>query len=183
MQMLQERAQCGSHPLFQDPNDAVLSLIVNHSSFGQNGVVRECLENHELLPWPKNGGDPPWKYIFYNGERVSQIQAKNLNLIGPLPQSFNQLTIIASTCSCDVIFLIIAVGVSILPLAFILLDNRGERRLRGMAAPPTRYTKQETPSKQKSDLDGIIKCKKPNQTFMASNLTWRLEVQFVCGHN
>ncbi|XP_015951388.1 LOW QUALITY PROTEIN: receptor-like kinase TMK3 [Arachis duranensis] len=59
---------------------------------------RNGLKNPELLPWPEDGGDPcgnpPWKYIFCNGKRVSQIQAKNLNLIGPLPQSFNQLTML-----------------------------------------------------------------------------------------
>ncbi|MED6172822.1 hypothetical protein PIB30_053526 [Stylosanthes scabra] len=59
---------------------------------------RSGLKNPDLLPWPENGGDPcgnpPWKFIFCNGKRVSQIQAKNLNLIGPLPESFNQLTML-----------------------------------------------------------------------------------------
>ena len=70
-----------------DPSDA---KILNQ--------FRKGLKNPELLPWPEEGGDPcgnpPWKYIFCNGKRVSQIQAKNLSLIGPLPQNFNQLTML-----------------------------------------------------------------------------------------
>ncbi|KAI4348885.1 hypothetical protein L6164_009551 [Bauhinia variegata] len=57
---------------------------------------RKGLSNPELLPWPDTGGDPcgkpNWQYIFCKGNRVSQIQAKNLNLKGRLPQNFNQLS-------------------------------------------------------------------------------------------
>ncbi|KAJ1379065.1 Protein kinase domain [Sesbania bispinosa] len=68
-----------------DPNDL---KILNQ--------FRKGLDNPELLPWPEEGGDPcgipGWKYIFCDGDRVSQIQTKNLNLSGPLPQNLNQLT-------------------------------------------------------------------------------------------
>ncbi|XP_014495842.1 receptor protein kinase TMK1 [Vigna radiata var. radiata] len=55
---------------------------------------RKGLDNPELLPWPDSGDDPcGWKYIFCdNKNRVNQIQAKGLNLSGPLPQNLNQLT-------------------------------------------------------------------------------------------
>ncbi|TKY53157.1 Receptor kinase TMK3 [Spatholobus suberectus] len=70
-----------------DPNDV---KILN--SF------RRGLKNPELLPWPEEGGDPcgnpPWKYIFCNGNRVSQIQTKNLGLVGPLPPNLNQLSML-----------------------------------------------------------------------------------------
>lgn len=71
-----------------DPNDV---KILNQ--------FRKGLQNPELLPWPEEeGGDPcgnpQWKYIYCNGNRVSQIQTKNLNLIGPLPQNLNQLTML-----------------------------------------------------------------------------------------
>ncbi|XP_061362937.1 receptor protein kinase TMK1-like [Gastrolobium bilobum] len=61
---------------------------------------RKGLKNPELLQWPEEeeGGDPcgnpPWKYIYCNGNRISQIQAKNLNLVGSLPQNMNQLTML-----------------------------------------------------------------------------------------
>ncbi|KAK7278736.1 hypothetical protein RJT34_23772 [Clitoria ternatea] len=70
-----------------DPNDV---KVLNQ--------FRKGLKNPEALPWPEHGGDPcgnpPWKFIFCNGNRVSQIQAKNLSLIGPLPRNFNQLTML-----------------------------------------------------------------------------------------
>ncbi|GAU17507.1 hypothetical protein TSUD_340510 [Trifolium subterraneum] len=54
------------------------------------------LDNPELLQWPKNNNDPcgppSWKFIFCDGDRVTQIQTKNLNLSGTLPQNLNQLT-------------------------------------------------------------------------------------------
>ncbi|BAT85932.1 hypothetical protein LR48_Vigan03g249000 [Vigna angularis] len=55
---------------------------------------RKGLDDPELLPWPDTGDDPcGWKYIFCdNKNRVNQIQAKGLNLSGPLPQNLNQLT-------------------------------------------------------------------------------------------
>ncbi|XP_020239099.1 receptor protein kinase TMK1-like [Cajanus cajan] len=74
-----------------DPNDVKIL----------NGF-RRGLKNPELLPWPQEGGDPcgngngnaPWKYIFCNGNRVSQIQTKNLGLVGPLPPNLNELTML-----------------------------------------------------------------------------------------
>ncbi|KAL5081964.1 hypothetical protein RYX36_010385 [Vicia faba] len=58
---------------------------------------RKGLENPELLKWPEKGnndpcGPPSWPYVFCSEDRVTQIQAKNLGLIGTLPQNFNQLT-------------------------------------------------------------------------------------------
>ncbi|KAI4300555.1 hypothetical protein L6164_033922 [Bauhinia variegata] len=57
---------------------------------------RKGLNNPELLPWPDAGGDPcgnpNWQYIYCKGNRVTQIQAKDLNLSGPLPQNMNQLS-------------------------------------------------------------------------------------------
>ncbi|KAL2323002.1 hypothetical protein Fmac_027381 [Flemingia macrophylla] len=58
---------------------------------------RRGLKNPELLPWPQQGGDPcgnAWKYIFCSGNRVSQIQTKNLGLVGPLPPNLNQLSML-----------------------------------------------------------------------------------------
>ncbi|KAK7337314.1 hypothetical protein VNO77_17880 [Canavalia gladiata] len=54
---------------------------------------KKGLDNPELLPWPDNGGNPcSWKYIYCDSNgRVNQIQAKDLNLSGPLPQNLNQL--------------------------------------------------------------------------------------------
>ncbi|KAL9319341.1 hypothetical protein ACSQ67_015858 [Phaseolus vulgaris] len=70
-----------------DPNDV-----------GILNSFRRGLKNKELLPWPEEGGDPcgnpPWKYIFCNGNRVSQIQTKNLGLVGPLPSNFNKLSML-----------------------------------------------------------------------------------------
>ncbi|XP_057457450.1 receptor protein kinase TMK1-like [Lotus japonicus] len=57
---------------------------------------RKGLENPELLKWPDKGDDPcgppTWPYVFCSGDRVNQIQAKNLGLRGSLPQNFNQLS-------------------------------------------------------------------------------------------
>ncbi|KAK3205609.1 hypothetical protein Dsin_019655 [Dipteronia sinensis] len=67
-----------------DPND--LKILMDF----KNG-----LENPELLKWPDHGDDDPcgskWQYVFCSGDRVTQLQAKNLGLKGPLPQNFNQL--------------------------------------------------------------------------------------------
>ncbi|KAL1362688.1 hypothetical protein HN51_010911 [Arachis hypogaea] len=69
-----------------DPNDL---KILND--------FRKGLQNPELLKWPENGvgdpcGNPPWPYVYCNGDRVTQIQSKNLGLKGSLPQNLNQLT-------------------------------------------------------------------------------------------
>ncbi|CAK8544147.1 unnamed protein product [Lathyrus sativus] len=59
---------------------------------------RNNLDNPELLQWPKQSPDndpcstPSWKFIFCQNDRVTQIQTKNLNLSGTLPQNLNELT-------------------------------------------------------------------------------------------
>ncbi|KAL0333530.1 UNVERIFIED_CONTAM: Receptor protein kinase TMK1 [Sesamum angustifolium] len=59
---------------------------------------KEGLKNGELLNWPDNGADPcgppSWPHIFCSGNRVSQIQVRGLGLKGPLPQNFNQLSML-----------------------------------------------------------------------------------------
>ncbi|TKY61923.1 Receptor kinase TMK3 [Spatholobus suberectus] len=73
------------HPSAADPNDAKILR-----------QFRNGLDNPELLPWPDTGDDPcGWKYIFCDSSnRVNQIQAKGLNLSGPLPQNLNQLAML-----------------------------------------------------------------------------------------
>ncbi|TXG73534.1 hypothetical protein EZV62_002113 [Acer yangbiense] len=67
-----------------DPND--LKILMD---------FKDGLENPELLKWPDHGDNDPcgsnWQYVFCSGGRVTQLQAKNLGLKGPLPQNFNQL--------------------------------------------------------------------------------------------
>jgi Leucine-rich repeat (LRR) protein len=57
---------------------------------------KKGLKNPELLKWPDNGddpcGNPSWNYVYCSKGRVTQIQAKNLGLIGSLPSNFNQLS-------------------------------------------------------------------------------------------
>ncbi|KAI4322473.1 hypothetical protein L6164_022165 [Bauhinia variegata] len=67
-----------------DPNDV---KILND--------FRRGLDNPDVLQWPENDdpcGNPKWPYVFCNGDRVSQIQTKNLSLKGSLPPNFNQLS-------------------------------------------------------------------------------------------
>lgn len=67
-----------------DPNDY---LILDQ--------FRKGLENPELLNWPASGNDPcgppAWDHVLCIGDRVTQIQVKNMGLKGPLPRNFNQL--------------------------------------------------------------------------------------------
>ncbi|ONK57514.1 uncharacterized protein A4U43_C09F1280 [Asparagus officinalis] len=62
--------------------------------------LRKGLENPELLNWPENGDDPCgpplWPHVYCSGSRVSQIQVQNLGLTGPLPQSFNKLSMLSN---------------------------------------------------------------------------------------
>ncbi|XP_068662428.1 receptor protein kinase TMK1-like [Aristolochia californica] len=55
---------------------------------------RKGLKNPELLEWGDNDpcGPPAWRYVFCENNRVTQLQVKNLGLIGPLPQNFNKLS-------------------------------------------------------------------------------------------
>lgn len=59
---------------------------------------RKGLENSELLKWPDDGDDPCgpplWPHVFCSGDRVTQIQVEGLGLKGPLPQNFNQLSML-----------------------------------------------------------------------------------------
>ncbi|XP_057953199.1 receptor protein kinase TMK1-like [Malania oleifera] len=61
---------------------------------------RKGFENPELLKWPAGGDDPcgppSWPHVFCSGERVSQIQVQGLGLKGPLPQNFNQLSMLSN---------------------------------------------------------------------------------------
>ncbi|PON97426.1 Mitogen-activated protein kinase kinase kinase [Trema orientale] len=69
-----------------DPNDLA---ILNQ--------FRKGLENPELLKWPENDdpcGPPEWDHVYCEGTRVTQIQVQNLGLKGPLPQNFNQLSML-----------------------------------------------------------------------------------------
>ncbi|XP_068659070.1 receptor protein kinase TMK1-like [Aristolochia californica] len=56
---------------------------------------RKGLKNSEALEWGDNHdpcGPPAWRYVFCENNRVTQLQVKNLGLIGPLPQNFNKLS-------------------------------------------------------------------------------------------
>lgn len=58
---------------------------------------RKGLENPELLKWPEIGdpcGPPRWDHVFCEDNRVTQIQVQELGLKGPLPQNFNQLSML-----------------------------------------------------------------------------------------
>ncbi|KAL5545723.1 hypothetical protein UlMin_005410 [Ulmus minor] len=69
-----------------DPNDLA---IINQ--------FRKGLENPELLKWPENDdpcGPPKWEHVFCEENRVTQLQFQNLGLKGPLPESFNQLSML-----------------------------------------------------------------------------------------
>ncbi|RZC25797.1 receptor protein kinase TMK1-like [Glycine soja] len=77
------------------------TLVVSETDSNDVKILnsfKRGLNNSELLPWPEEGGDPcgspPWKYIFCNGNRVAQIQTKNLGLVGPLPPNLNELTML-----------------------------------------------------------------------------------------
>ncbi|KAL9230596.1 hypothetical protein vseg_005929 [Gypsophila vaccaria] len=69
---------------------------------GDAAVLREFangIQNKKLLNWPDGGegdsSDPcgdHWDYVYCDSQgRVTQIQAKNLGLIGTLPKDFNKL--------------------------------------------------------------------------------------------
>ncbi|CAN1251854.1 Receptor-like kinase TMK3 [Linum perenne] len=59
---------------------------------------KKGLKNPELLRWPDDGGGgdpcgpPLWPHVYCSGERVTQIQVKNMGLAGSLPENFNRLT-------------------------------------------------------------------------------------------
>ncbi|XP_065027281.1 receptor protein kinase TMK1-like [Musa acuminata AAA Group] len=61
---------------------------------------RKGMTNAELLKWPDDNedpcGPPRWPYVFCSGSRVTQIQAKNLGLVGTLPPDFNKLSMLAN---------------------------------------------------------------------------------------
>ncbi|KAK7371200.1 hypothetical protein VNO78_36768 [Psophocarpus tetragonolobus] len=78
--------------------------LINTMSYGATNPndakvlndFRKGLDNPELLKWPEDGDDPcgppSWPFVYCTGDRVNQIQAKNLGLRGSLPQNFNQLS-------------------------------------------------------------------------------------------
>ncbi|WOK96466.1 receptor protein kinase TMK1 [Canna indica] len=61
---------------------------------------RKGLTNAELLKWPSDNqdpcGPPLWPYVFCSGSRVTQIQAKNLGLVGTLPPNFAKLSMLVN---------------------------------------------------------------------------------------
>ncbi|KAG7028153.1 Receptor-like kinase TMK3, partial [Cucurbita argyrosperma subsp. argyrosperma] len=60
---------------------------------------RKGLQNPELLKWPRNDNDPcgnKWPSVFCKDTRVSQIQVQGMGLKGPLPQSFNRLSMLSN---------------------------------------------------------------------------------------
>ncbi|XP_020203150.1 receptor-like kinase TMK3 [Cajanus cajan] len=78
-----------------------LIITMSYGATNTNDVkvlndFRKGLENPELLKWPEEGDDPCgpplWPHVYCSGDRVNQIQAKNLGLRGSLPQNFNQLS-------------------------------------------------------------------------------------------
>ncbi|XP_015898852.3 receptor protein kinase TMK1 [Ziziphus jujuba] len=85
---------------------AILSVVpVVFSAADPNDLdilnqFRKGLENPELLDWPENDdnpcGPPSWKHVYCAGNRVSQIQVQNMGLKGPLPQSFNKLSMLSN---------------------------------------------------------------------------------------
>ncbi|CAA7396849.1 unnamed protein product [Spirodela intermedia] len=79
----------------------LVSVAVGNTDPGDFAVLdafRKGLDNPELLNWPDAGDEDPcgsrWPHVFCSGNRVSQIQVANLGLKGPLPQSFNQLSVL-----------------------------------------------------------------------------------------
>ncbi|KAK1398632.1 hypothetical protein POM88_008495 [Heracleum sosnowskyi] len=69
--------------------------VTHPGDFAILDEFRNGLENSELLEWPEKGDDPCgppfWPHVFCSDGRVTQIQAKNMGLKGPLPQNFNKL--------------------------------------------------------------------------------------------
>lgn len=78
-----------------------LIITMSYGATNPNDVkvlndFRKGLENPELLKWPEEGDDPCgpplWPFVYCSGDRVTQIQAKDLGLRGTLPHNFNQLS-------------------------------------------------------------------------------------------
>ncbi|CAL9761371.1 unnamed protein product [Musa acuminata subsp. burmannicoides] len=79
---------------------SVAFATTNHGDFAVLDEFRKGLTNAELLNWPTNNedpcGPPLWPYVVCSGSRVTQIQAKNLGLIGTLPPGFNNLSMLVN---------------------------------------------------------------------------------------
>ncbi|RWW58080.1 hypothetical protein BHE74_00035128 [Ensete ventricosum] len=79
---------------------SVAFATTNHGDYAVLVEIRKGLSNAELLKWPTNNEDPcgapHWPYVFCSGSRVTQIQAKNLGLIGTLPPGFNNLSMLVN---------------------------------------------------------------------------------------
>lgn len=79
---------------------SVVLSVTDPSDLSIINQFREGLENSELLKWPENGDDPcgtpRWPHIVCDGNRVTQIQVQGMNLEGPLPKNFNQLSMLTN---------------------------------------------------------------------------------------
>ncbi|GER41847.1 protein kinase [Striga asiatica] len=77
-----------------------LSVVESATDPGDLAVLddfRKGLENAELLKWPEDDdpcGPPSWDHVYCSEDRVTQIQVRGLGLKGPLPQNFNQLSML-----------------------------------------------------------------------------------------
>uniref|UniRef100_A0A161ZXP7 Leucine-rich repeat-containing N-terminal plant-type domain-containing protein n=1 Tax=Daucus carota subsp. sativus TaxID=79200 RepID=A0A161ZXP7_DAUCS len=80
----------------------LVSLVISTTDPNDLAILKQFskgLSNAEVLKWPNNDdpcGPPSWPHIFCTGNRVSQIQVQGLNLKGPLPQNFNQLSMLTN---------------------------------------------------------------------------------------
>ncbi|KAG6509472.1 hypothetical protein ZIOFF_027464 [Zingiber officinale] len=76
----------------------VALATTNPSDYAVLDEFRKGLSNVELLGWPANNqdpcGSPQWNYVYCSNSRVTQIQAKNLGLVGTLPVDFNKLSML-----------------------------------------------------------------------------------------
>ncbi|KAL1813347.1 hypothetical protein ACET3Z_023412 [Daucus carota] len=80
----------------------LVSLVISNTDPNDLAIIKQFskgLSNAEVLKWPNNDdpcGPPSWPHIFCTGNRVSQIQVQGLNLKGPLPENFNQLSMLTN---------------------------------------------------------------------------------------
>lgn len=74
---------------------SIFSVVNSATDSNDLVIIREFLkgiQNPETLNW--EGDDPcgSWKFIFCHGTRITQIQTKDINLHGSLPQNLNKLS-------------------------------------------------------------------------------------------
>ncbi|KAH7685530.1 Non-specific serine/threonine protein kinase protein [Dioscorea alata] len=77
--------------------------VLGQTDSGDFAILEEFhkgLENSELLKWPLDTDKDPcgskWPHVFCEDSRVTQIQVQNMGLSGPLPQNFNQLSMLSN---------------------------------------------------------------------------------------